>query len=100
MQVTAQSLGLSLLSPKPTIYAADKVTVLGTASSAGQYGTNLTVTVLKVVAGQAFFVKVQGADTTAFGTGRYSLGLSFNGLAPPRQASPIIAYANGTPLHS
>jgi hypothetical protein len=100
MQVTAQSLGLSQLAPKLTVYAADLVTVLGYASGAGQYGTTLTVTVPNVTAGQQFYVKVQGADTTSFGTGNYSLGLSFNGTAPPVEASPVIAYANGTPLHS
>ncbi len=100
MQVTAQSLGLSLLAPKMTVYAADEATVLGSANGAGQYGTTLTVTVPNVTEGQRFYVEVQGADTSAFGTGNYALGLSFKGSTPPAEASPIIAYANGQTLHS
>ena len=100
MQVTAQSLGLSLLAPKMTVYAADEATVLGSANGAGQYGTTLTATIPNVTKGQRFYVEVQGADTSAFGTGNYALGLSFKGSTPPAEASPIIAYANGQTLHS
>jgi len=99
-EVTAQSLGLSLLAPKMTVYAANMATVLGSANGAGQYGTNLTVTVPNATAGERFYVEVQGADNTAFGTGDYALGMSFNGTAPPTEASPVIAYPNGTPLKS
>jgi hypothetical protein len=100
MTVTAQSQGLSLLAPKLSVYAADQVTLLGTAISSGQYGTTLTVTVPNITPGQQLFVRVRGADTTAFGTGNYSLGLSFGNLPPPTEASPVIAFANGTPLSS
>jgi hypothetical protein len=100
MQVQVQSRGLSLLAPKVTVYAADGLTVLGSANGSGQYGTTLTVSVPNVTAGQVFFVKVQGADNTSMGTGNYALGLSFNGSAPPTEASRIIAYANGNPLKS
>ena len=99
-KVTAQSLGLSLLSPEMTVYAANMSTVLGSANGAGQYGTDLTVTVPGATAGERFYVEVQGANTTAFGTGDYALGMSFNGTTPPTEASPIIAYPNGTPLQS
>ena len=44
----------------------------------------------------SYYVKVQGADTTSFDTGNYALGLSFGNLAPPTEASPVIAFANGT----
>ena len=100
MIISAQSLGLSLLSPKLTVYAADQATVLGSANGAGQYGANLTVSVPNVTAGERFYVEVQGADTTAFGTGNYALDVSYNGAAPATEPSPIIAYANGYPLHS
>ncbi len=99
-EVTAQSLGLSLLSPEMTVYAANMSTVLGSANGAGQYGTDLTVTVPGATPGERFYVEVQGANTTAFGTGDYALGMSFNGTTPPTEASPIIAYPNGTPLHA
>src|SRR5262249_15374322 len=65
MTVQVQSPGLSLLTPKVTLYAADGVTVLGSASGLNQYGTTLTLTVSGVAWGQTFYVKVQGADTTA-----------------------------------
>ena len=83
LTLNVQSSGLSLLSPKVTVYAADQTTVLGSASGLNQYGTTLTVTVSGVTAGQQFYVKVQGADTTAFSTGAYALTLNFgNGASP------------------
>src|SRR5262249_54955946 len=66
LTVTAQSKGLSLLSPKLIVYGADGTTVLGSASGLNQYGTTLTVTVNNVVAGQSYYVRVSGADTTPF----------------------------------
>jgi hypothetical protein len=100
MQVQVQSQGLSLLAPKVTVYDATGLTVLGSANGSGQYGTTLLVNVPNVTLGQAFLIKVQGADNTYMGTGNYALGLSFKGTAPPTEASPIIAYANGTRLQS
>ncbi len=100
MQVAVQSKGLSQLAPLVTVYASNGTTVVGSASGAGQYGTTLNVTVSGVTAGQLYYIKVQGADTSAFGTGDYALGLSFKGTAPPTEPSPIIAYANGNPLSS
>ena len=59
------------------------------------------MTIPNAVAGQRYYIQVQGADSTAFSTGDYALGLSFNGAsAPPTEPSPIIVYPNGTPLHS
>ncbi len=58
-EVTAQSLGLSLLSPEMTVYAANMTTVLGSANGVGQYGTNLSVTVPNATAGERFYVEVQ-----------------------------------------
>ena len=84
-----QSSGLSLLSPEVTVYAANGSTVLASADGEGQYGTTLTVSVSGVTAGEQFYVKVQGADTTQMGTGHYALGLNFKGTTPPTEASPI-----------
>ncbi len=100
MQVSIQSTGLSLLSPKVTVYAANGTTVVGSASGLGQDGTTLNVTIPNVYAFQRYYIKVQGADSTVFSTGDYALGLSFNGTTPPTEASPVIAYRNGTPLTS
>jgi hypothetical protein len=95
--VSAQSQGLSLLSPKLTVYSASGA-VLATASGGGQYGTTITVSVAGVNPSDQFYVKVQGADTTAFGTGRFALGFTFDGSTPPVEASPIVAIPNGNPL--
>jgi hypothetical protein len=97
--VGVQSGGLSLLAPKVTVYAADQTTVLGSASGAGQYGASLTVNLLnKVSAGQVMYVKVQGADATALGTGAYALRLSFGALALPSVPLPTTQLLNGNPL--
>jgi hypothetical protein len=98
LTVDAQRTGLSLLSPRVTVYAADQVTVLGNAAATGQYGATVTVTVPNVVAGQLLYVKVKGAETTTLGTGLYALGLSFDGTAPPTEASKVVPIANGAVL--
>ncbi len=98
MQVQVQSQGLSLLSPKMTVYAANGTTVLGSASGLNEYGTILDVSVTGVTAGEKFYIKVQGADTTAFSTGAYALALNFGAGAMPVAPSPIVPYADGSPL--
>jgi hypothetical protein len=98
MVVNVQSSGLSLLSPKVTVYAADQTTVLGTSNGVGQYGTSLSVTVGGVTAGQQVYVKVQGADTTAFGTGAYAMTLEFGNTTAPTVPLPNTMTLNGSPL--
>ena len=100
LELDVQSSGLSLLAPKVTVYASNGTTVLASANGAGEYGTTLTVSITSVTAGEQFYVKVQGADTTQMGTGRYALGLSFKGTTPPTEASPIVAEPNGSPEHA
>ena len=63
-KLKVQSSGLSLLAPKATVYAADGITVLGSANGSGNYGTTLTVN-FSVTGGSLYYVKVQGADGTA-----------------------------------
>ena len=99
VQVSAQSQGLSLLAPTLTVYAADQVTVLGSASGYGQYGTTLTVTLTnRVSAGQTIYVKVGGADNTAVGTGNYALSLRFGSAGLPAVVPPNTQLLNGSPL--
>jgi hypothetical protein len=98
MTVQVQSQGLSLLSPKVTVYAANGTTVLASAAAQNQFGAKLAVSVSGVSAGQQFYVKVQGADTTAFSTGAYALGMNFTGGAAPVAAAPNTQKANGSPL--
>jgi predicted Zn-dependent protease len=97
MTVQVQSSGLSLLAPKLSVYDANQ-TLLGTVSSTSKTGATLSITSLPVLAGQQFYVKVQGADTTAFGTGAYALSLSFSLLPAPTVASPNTQTPNGNPL--
>ncbi len=95
LSVQVQSSGLSLLSPTLTVYAADQTTVLASVNGAGQYGTTLSATINGITAGQRFYVKVAGADCSAFGTGAYALGLSFGPNAAPRATSPNTQSLNG-----
>jgi hypothetical protein len=82
LTVNVQSQGLSLLAPTVYVYDAS-YTLLGSASGAGQYGATLSVTINGVSAGAAYYVKVTGAYSSAFGTGAYALTLNFgNGLSP------------------
>src|SRR5262249_36640977 len=98
--VQVQSAGLSLLSPTLTVYAADQVTVLGSASGAGQYGTTISVTLTGVSAGQVFYIKVAGAETTTLGSGKYALSLNFGTGALPRVGLPNTQTVNGNPISS
>ncbi len=106
LSVTVQSSGLSLLSPKFTVYAADQTTVLGSATAFGDYnGATLTATVTGVTAGQVFYVRVSGAETRtnpvswqAFNTGKYAVTLNFGNGASPTVPLPNTQTANGDPL--
>jgi hypothetical protein len=100
LTVRVQSAGLSLLAPTLTVYAADQSTVLGSVSGLRQYGTTLAVTVNGVSAGQQFYVKVAGADTTAFGTGKYALILNLGTGATPTAPAPNTQTADGGTMHS
>ncbi len=96
--VSVQAAGLSLLNPSVTVYASDQLTVL--ASGSGTNGANNTVnlTVNNVAAGQQFYVKVAGADSTAFGTGAYALVLNFGNNPNPTVTPPNTQTLNGNPL--
>jgi hypothetical protein len=100
LTVQVQSQGLSLLAPTVTVYAADQQTVLASASGAGQYGTTLSVTVSGVGQGSPVYIKVAGADSTAFGTGAYALTLNTGTGPNPTVPLPNTTLPNGTPFHS
>src|SRR5262249_2811816 len=97
LNVTAQSAGLSLLAPTLTVYNAN-YSVLGTVSGAGQYGTTLQVTLNNVTAGQRFYVKVAGADSAAFGTGKSALTLNMGSGANLVVPLPNTQVINGETL--
>lgn len=97
LQISVQSTGLSLLSPKVTIYAADMLTVLGTATATTN-GATLNLSVNGVSAGQTFYIKVQGANATSFGTGAYAVVVNMGTDANPTVPLPNTTLANGNPF--
>jgi hypothetical protein len=98
LTLNVQSSGLSLLSPMVTVYASDQMTVLGSASNVKQDGTALTVTIPNVTANEQFYIKVQGADSTAFSTGNYAMTLNFGTGASPTVPLPNTMTLNGNPI--
>ena len=50
--------------------------------------------------GEQFYVKVQGADTTAFSTGNYAMTLNFGNNASPTVPLPNTTVPNGNPLQA
>jgi predicted Zn-dependent protease len=99
LTVSAQSSGLSLLRPALTVYAADQTTVLGSATDPGSYnGSTQTVSLASASAGQQFYVKVTGADGSAFGTGNFALTLGLGSASLPSVTPPNTQLANGNPL--
>lgn len=99
LRVQVRTDGLSLLRQAVTVYAANQTTVLGSASSAGAYdGTTQTITVTGVTPGQVFYVKVAGADSTAFGTGAYALTLNLGSGDAPVVPLPDTQTAIGNPI--
>jgi hypothetical protein len=107
-QLQVQSSGLSLLAPKVTVYAADQVTVLGSATATGTQGATLTVTVNGVTAGQLLYVKVTGntsvltgpgtQTSNLFATGAYAMTLNFGAGASSAVPLANTTTANGNPL--
>jgi hypothetical protein len=98
--LNVQSSGISLLNPSVTVYAADQVTVLASATGSGYQGATLTLSV-NVTPGQVLYVKVAGADSSAFGTGYYGMSMDFASpgslLAIPLVNTQLL---NGNPLSS
>lgn len=95
MIVAVQSAGLSLLSPKLTVYAADQKTVLGTASGLNQRGTTISVSIPNVASGQTYYIRVEGADASPFGTGNYGLIVDLGAKTTPTITPPKTQKANG-----
>jgi hypothetical protein len=96
-KVSVHSRGFSLLAPTLTVYNSSGLAI-GSASGAGQYGTDLTVTITGAVAGQTNYFKVDGADDSPFGTGSYVVTFSFGGLLQPTPVHPYTALLNGFPV--
>jgi hypothetical protein len=102
MTVTVQSTGLSLLTPRLTVYNASQ-TAIGSASfslacGALEDGATLTVKNLALTPGATYYVMVQGVDRTAFSTGNYALTLNLGTGANPTVPLPNTKTADGNPL--
>jgi hypothetical protein len=99
LKVNVQSTGLSMFTPSLTVYAANESTVLGSASSAVVYhGVTVSTSISGVTAGQQFYVKISGVDSSAFSTGAFALTLNFGTGSGPTVPLPNTQTANGTPL--
>jgi predicted Zn-dependent protease len=99
LTVKVQSSGLSLLAPKVWVYDGNQ-NQLATGTGTGELGSTVALTVNGITAGATYYIKVDGADATAFGTGAYALSLNFGSGASPAAASPNTTTANGTTAHS
>jgi hypothetical protein len=96
LALTVQSAGLSLLAPGVKVYGPDQK-LIGSATGSGYLGSTLTLNV-SVTAGQTYYVRVMGANTTAFGTGAYGMVLNLGTGASPSLPPPNTQTANGSPL--
>ena len=95
--VHVQSSGLSLLQPKAWVYNGSQ-SQLAVATGTGYEGSTLTLTVNGIVAGNTYYVKVDGAVATANGTGKYALTLNFGTNADPTVPLPDTQTPNGDPI--
>lgn len=97
VKLNVQSSGLSLLAPLVRVYNASQSQV-AYASGLNKYGTTLSLTV-NVTPGQRYYILVDGADNSVFGTGAYALTLNFGSGASPTVPLPDTRTANGDPLN-
>jgi predicted Zn-dependent protease len=97
MKINVQSAGLSLLAPKVYLYNA-LFGQIGFANGTGQYGTTLTINYSPIAALQVYYVKVVGADTSVFGTGKYAVTINTGAGADPTVPLPNTQTANGNPI--
>ena len=91
MVVKVQSSGLSLLAPKLTLYKGS--TLKGTVT--GDYNSTISLS-QSISNGQNWFIKVEGADATVFGTGKYALQINMgSGTLPPVNSPNTATAATG-----
>jgi hypothetical protein len=97
LSLTVKSSGFSLLAPSIRVYNASEVQ-LTSATGTGYNGSTLTRSV-SVTPGQTYYIRVAGANTTAFGTGAYALTLNFGSGPSPTVLPPNTQTPNGNPLN-
>jgi hypothetical protein len=96
LALTVQSTGLSLLAPSVKVYNSSQQQI-ALATGNGSLGSTLTLNV-SVTAGQTYYIRVMGANTSAFGTGAYGMALNFGTGSSPAIPTPDTRTANGDPL--
>jgi hypothetical protein len=99
LHLSIQSSGLSLLSPRVWVYNSSQ-TQVAYLSGANTYGATLNVTVTGLIAGRIYYIKVNGSESTALGTGLYALSLSTGSNAVPTVTLPNTLTPNGDPISS
>lgn len=95
LTVTVQSAGLSQLSAKVTVFDSDQKTVLGIANGLGKFGGTFSVPISNPVVGKTYYIKVEGADDSAFAVGTYGLIIDLGAKSSPTVAAPKTTKANG-----
>jgi hypothetical protein len=94
LHVTAVTTGLSLLSPRVTLFDASG-RALDSEGNPSAWGDNVTASVGAVVPGHRYIVAVTGATSDVFAVGSYVLALSFDGAS--RVATPPARVQTPTP---
>jgi hypothetical protein len=87
---------VSLLAPNLRVYNSAH-TQLYTGSGSGYTGSTVSYT-RAASANQTYFIRVDGANTTSFGTGAYVLAVKFGTAALPPVTPPNTQTVNGDPL--
>jgi hypothetical protein len=86
LQVTAAAGGVSLLSPRVSLFD-DWGNLIATAADPSSWGNNVTVSASGVTPGRRYYVVVNGATGDEFSVGGYALNVSFT-VAPPAPPTP------------
>lgn len=97
MTVTVQSTGLSLLTPKLSVYNSSKTLIASKTFSLGsnvEDGATLSLNV-SAAPNTTYYVEVQGADTSVFSTGDYALTLNVGTGSNPTVPLPNTQVLNG-----
>jgi len=85
-QVTAAASGVSMLSPKISLYDASG-RLIASQSDPSSWSNNVTVSANGVTPGQRYYVAVTGATSDVFAVGGYTLNVSF-GMKPTAPGNP------------
>ncbi len=90
---TVQTGGLSLLTPRVTVYDAQG-NPLGTAATTSPLDGGTSVQVNNLVPGATYYIQVQGARTDVFGVGSYRLKIDSGAVSEQQIQSLDATYGN------